>query len=756
MAHAEHHEGGAPSWIGWVFALIPLSLFAWFVTMIPAVAGGARYGFSAVWIETLAYRFTLSVDGLALLFLLLISGIGFLIFGYAGHYLHGHPHLLRCLLYLTGFMVSMLGLVAAGDLITLFIFWELTSITSYLLIGLDHARKKARDAALQALLVTGGGGLALLVGFLLMGQITGTMNLGELAPLGSVVQESSLYVPILLLILFGAFTKSAQVPFHFWLPNAMEAPTPVSAYLHSATMVKAGVYLLARLSTVLSGSEEWLLIVTAAGVLTMLTGAVMAFLFTDLKRVLAYSTISALGTLVFLLGLGTPAAANAAIVFLLAHALYKAALFMVAGIIDHQTGTREVPELGGLRAAMPVTAGVALVAAVSLAGFGPVLSFIGKEMLLEAVFASGRMSGLLAFAALLSAALLTAVAAMVAIRPFYGKRRDTPVSPKEAGAGLLAGPLLLAVTGVFLGIIPGGATHSLIGPAAASVTGVPEELHLALWHGLNLPLMLSAASVVTGILLFLMWQRLRTYSTRLSPLFRVTPSSLYDRSVPALNALARWQTRLLQNGYLRVYLLVTFSTILGLIGLIHFREGLPPISFHDWADVRFYEVVVAAMILLGAFAAVRSESRLGAVAALGVVGYSVAFMYINFSAPDLAMTQFVIETLTVVIFVLVLYHLPRYAKLSSTRARLRDAAISVAVGALVTFLVLAVTYTEATSEVSRFYAENSVSGGHGRNVVNVILVDFRALDTLGEITVLAIAAIGVFALLKLRVERSEP
>ncbi|HUF18263.1 MAG TPA: proton-conducting transporter membrane subunit, partial [Thermoanaerobaculia bacterium] len=262
MAHAEHHGGGAPGWIGWLAGLLPLGLFVWFLTMVPAVAAGGRYVFSAVWIEALAYRFTLEIDGLALLFTILISGIGFLIFGYAGHYLHGHPHLGRCYVYLTGFMISMLGLVAAGDLITLFIFWELTSITSYLLIGLDHARKSARDAALQALLVTGGGGLALLVGFLLLGQVAGTFELSELAVMGAQVQASALYVPILVLILLGAFTKSAQVPFHFWLPNAMEAPTPVSAYLHSATMVKAGVYLLARLSTVLSGREEWVWIVT--------------------------------------------------------------------------------------------------------------------------------------------------------------------------------------------------------------------------------------------------------------------------------------------------------------------------------------------------------------------------------------------------------------------------------------------------------------------------------------------------------------
>ncbi len=755
MAHVEGHSGGAVGWIGWLVGILPLSLFIWYITMIPAVSEGHRYVFSAVWIETLAFRFTLEIDGLALLFLILISGIGFLIFGYAGHYLQGHRHLGRCYLYLTAFMFSMLGLVAAGDLITLFIFWELTSITSYLLIGLDHDRKSARDAALQALLVTGGGGLALLVGFILLGQVAGTFDLGELALLGSEVQGSALYVPILLLILLGAFTKSAQVPFHFWLPNAMEAPTPVSAYLHSATMVKAGVYLLARLSIVLSGRDEWVMIVTTAGVVTMLVGAVMAFLFTDLKRVLAYSTISALGTLVFLLGLGTPAAANAAIVFLLAHALYKAALFMIAGVIDHQTGTREVTQLGGLRAAMPITATIALVAAVSLAGFGPVLSFIGKEMLLEAVFSGGRMREILLIAALISAALLTAVAGMVAIRPFFGKRRETPVEPHEAGAGLLAGPLLLAFAGLILGLMPDGVTRGLIAPAAASVTGVPEELHLALWHGVNLPLMMSAASVIVGVLLFLMWEKLRTFTVRLSPLKPATPSAMYAYSLAALNSIARGQTRILQNGYLRVYLMTVFATVLALMGLLVLRNGMPPVTLADWSNLRFYEVVVAVMILAGAFVAVRSESRLGAVAALGVVGYSVALMYIIFSAPDLAMTQFVIETLTVVIFVLVLYHLPRYAKLSSSPARLRDAIISIAVGVLMTVLVLAVTHTDVDAELSRFYVENSVGGGHGRNIVNVILVDFRALDTLGEITVLAIAAIGVFAMLKLRVERND-
>ncbi|MFB3140368.1 MAG: proton-conducting transporter membrane subunit, partial [Candidatus Acidiferrales bacterium] len=370
----------ARSTSGWVLALFPLALTVYFAGQAGRVAAGEVLAVSIDWVPSLGIALSFYLDGLSLLFALLISGIGALVVVYAGGYLAGHAHLGRFYAFLLMFLASMLGLVLANNVITLFVFWELTSVSSYLLIGFEHEREAARQAALQALLVTGLGGLALLAGLLLLGQAGGSMELSELLTRGEAIQAHPFYAPILLLILAGAFTKSAQFPFHFWLPSAMEAPTPVSAYLHSATMVKAGIYLLARFNPVLGGTELWFYIVTAAGAATMLVGAYLAFQQSDLKRILAYSTMSALGMMVLLLGLGTELAVKAAIVSILVHALYKGALFLVAGAVEHETGTRDVDRLGGLRRAMPITAAAAALAALSMAGLPPLFGFIGKEM----------------------------------------------------------------------------------------------------------------------------------------------------------------------------------------------------------------------------------------------------------------------------------------------------------------------------------------------------------------------------------------
>jgi multicomponent Na+:H+ antiporter subunit A len=368
---------------GWLLALLPAGLAVYFASLLGSVANGEAITISRPWATGLGINLSFYVDGLSLLFALMITGIGALVIIYAGSYLAGKPQLTRFYTLVLMFMASMLGVVLAGNLITIFVFWELTSLTSFLLIGLDHDRPGARAAALQALLVTGGGGLALMAGLLLMGQIGGSLELATLLSNGNAVREHALYVPVLLLILLGAFTKSAQTPFHFWLPNAMEAPTPVSAYLHSATMVKAGVYLLARLSPLLGGTDEWHYLVTGAGIVTMLLGALLALVQTDLKRILAYSTVSTLGALVLLLGLDTTLSVKAAMLFLLVHALYKGALFLVAGILDHETGTRDIRRLGGLARAMPITAAAAVLAALSMAGLPPMLGFINKELALR-------------------------------------------------------------------------------------------------------------------------------------------------------------------------------------------------------------------------------------------------------------------------------------------------------------------------------------------------------------------------------------
>jgi multicomponent Na+:H+ antiporter subunit A len=638
----------------------------------------------------------------------------------------------------------------ANNLITLFVFWELTSLSSYLLIGFDHERAAARAAALQALLVTGAGGLALLAGLLLLGQVGNSLELSLLVSQGAVVRSHAFYVPILFLILIGAFTKSAQFPFHFWLPAAMEAPTPVSAYLHSATMVKAGVYLLARLSPILGGAALWQYLVTGGGIVTMVVGAYLAWQQHDLKRILAYSTVSALGTLMLLIGLGTALAIQAAIVFLLVHSLYKGTLFLVAGAVDHETGTRDVAELGGLRQTMPITAGAAGLAALSMAGLPPLFGFMGKELFYEATLHSYLLLPL----AVLANMLLVAVAGTVGLRPFLGIKTRTPKEPHEAPPSLWLGPILLTGLSLIAGIFPNIMAATVVSPAITAVFGQPAVVKLALWHGVNLVLVLSVITALGGVMFYVWREAFRQKVYQFAFLTRWGPEQWYTLALDGLNTLASLQTRWLQNGYLRFYMLLVIITTVGLSGYTLLSRVAWP-GFGEWPAIRFYEWVVAIVILLAALTAVRSPSRLGAVAALGVVGYGVALIFILFGAPDLAMTQFSIETLMVILFVLVLYRLPRYASFTTTVAHIRDAIVALVAGGLITVLILMVTSIPLHSRLAPYFAENSVVLAKGRNIVNVILVDFRGLDTFGEITVLAVAALGVYALLKLRLRKEE-
>jgi multicomponent Na+:H+ antiporter subunit A len=616
------------------------------------------------------------------------------------------------------------------------------------LIGFENEKPEARSAALQAFLVTGGGGLALLGGLIMLGMAGGSYQISELASMGGALAEHAFFVPALLLILLGAFTKSAQFPFHFWLPNAMAAPTPVSAYLHSATMVKAGVYLLARLYPVFSASPWWQAIVTVVGLLTMLAGAFLALNNSDLKRILAYSTISSLGTMTMLLGIGSEEAVTAAIVFLLAHALYKGALFMIAGAIDHETGTRDVDRLGGLRENMPLLAGITALAALSLAGFGPLLSFIGKELLLEATLGGDGLRAILLPAAVFSSAVSVALAIVVTVRPFFGERKPTLHPPHDPPVSLWLGPAVLGLLGLAMGLFPQAAAY-LAQPAARAVAGAPVEVSLALWHGINPALIMSLVAVGLGVLLYTGWNALRRQMARLSPVLRWGPEAGYSWSIVLLNWIASAQTRLLQTGHLRSYLLVVILVTVALTGsLLLLQSGL------QWPElltqIYFYEAALTALIVVAAIAAVRSHSRLGSIAAMGVVGYCVALIFLQFGAPDLAMTQFLIESITVVLFVFAFYHLPKFDPLSPPGPRLVHAAVAVAVGSLMTGLVLSVVGVNLFPRISQFFIDNSVSLAHGRNIVNVILVDFRGFDTLGEITVLAVAAAGVYAVLKYR------
>lgn len=732
---------------GWTLALLPLTLTVYFASFLGAIASGEVFHVRYDWVPALGVNLSFTLDGLSLLFALLVSCVGALVLVYSGGYLAGHIQLGRLYAFLLVFMASMLGLVLADNLLALFVFWELTSISSYLLIGFDHDRPDARSAALQALLVTGGGGLALMAGLVLLGQAGGSLELSTLLTQGGILRSHALYVSALLLILAGAFTKSAQFPFHFWLPAAMEAPTPISAYLHSATMVKAGVYLLARLSPALGGTDIWIGTVSVVGAVTMLVGGWLALGQSDLKRILAYSTVSALGMLTLLLGLGGQLAVHAAMAFLLGHALYKGALFLVAGALDHETGTRDVDRLGGLARAMPLTALAAGTAALSMAGVPPLFGFIAKELSYETTLHAPAAAWVTAMAVAASA-LLVAAAGMVGLGPFLGKALPTPRQAHEAPPSLLLGPLVLAGLGIAFGISPGWGADGLVSAASASVLGQPASADLALWHGLTPALALSAATLAGGVVVYAGRGLLRKTMSGWEGAAHWGPAGWYALALNALNGLAVGQTRLLQSGYLRYYLMITVSAMAALTGYALFGRGELTLTT-NWSDLRFYEVGLAALILIAVLTAVLVESRLAAIAALGVVGYGVSLVFVLFGAPDLAMTQFLVETLTVILFVLVFYHLPESRIVSGMVSRWRDAALAVAAGALMTALVLVGT-PENYPSISAFFAEHSVTQGHGRNIVNVILVDFRGLDTLGEITVLSVAAVGVYALLKLR------
>jgi multicomponent Na+:H+ antiporter subunit A len=734
---------------GWFLALVPLGLFVYFASMIAAVAGGRAATAAYRWVPSLGVDLAFHLDGLGLVFALLISGVGVIVVAYAGGYLAGHPQLGRFYTFILLFMGSMLGLVLVDNAITMFVFWELTSLTSYFLIGFEHGRAAARTAALQALLVTGGGGLSLLAGLLILGEVGGSLRFSDLLSGRELIQADPLYAPIVILILLGAFTKSAQVPFHFWLPSAMAAPAPVSAYLHSATMVKAGVYLLARLNPLLGGTEIWSWSLAIFGGITMIVGAIMAVRRSDFKLMLAYSTVSALGLLTLLLGVATPAALEAAFVFLLGHAFYKGALFLAAGAVEHETGIRDAEGLGGLARSMPITAGAAALSAFSMAGLPPFLGFVGKEMFYVAALESPVAPAFIVGAALAAGMLFVAVAASAGVKPFIGERIATPRAPHEPPFAVWLGPALLTGLGLGFGLFPTGVESLVAAAAAAATSGEPTGGHVALWHGFNLPLLLSALTFVGGIALYAMRGSLRGGLIGDRVFFSFGPERWYQWALAGLNGLARLQTRWLQSGYLRYYLLTIIVSTVFLAG----HRLLNILSMPRWAsitDVRFYEWVPTLMIPAAALVCIRSSSRLSAVAALGVVGYGVALIYVLFGAPDLAMTQFMVETLMVVLFVLVLYHLPRFAVLSTTRARGFDAAIALSAGALITALILIGAEIQLYEKISGYFVAQSSPLAHGRNIVNVILVDFRGLDTLGEITVLALAGIGVYTLLKLR------
>ncbi|MDC0712867.1 proton-conducting transporter membrane subunit [Stigmatella sp. ncwal1] len=723
-------------------SLVPLSLTVWLASLVPEALSGTPPSFHVPWVPELGVALSLRADGLSLLMALLITGMGTLIVLYAGAYLQDSPRLGSFLGWLLLFMASMLGLVLADNALFLFACWELTTVSSFFLIGHDSEKEDARQAALRALMVTALGGQALLLGLLLMGWVAGTLTLSEMHTAGPALREGPLSLAILLLVLGGAFTKSAQVPFHFWLPSAMAAPTPASAYLHAATMVKAGVYLLARLSPVLGGTPAWKAALVTVGLVTMVGGALLSFGHTDLKRVLAYATVSVLGTLVLLLGLGTPGAAQALGVFLTAHALYKGALFLVAGAVDHSAGTRELPRLGGLRKAMPFTASAAGLAALSMAGLPPLFGFIGKELVYGASRHAPGGWGL-AVGTGLGFALLVGTAARVGLSPFLGPRSEAGRDVHEASPVLWGPPLALAVCGGVLGLAPGWAGPLLAGAARAISGPEGEHLELTLWHGLTPELGWSAASLALGGAVYALREPLRRTLAALR-MDRWGPSHLYTLSLSGLRRLADFVTGRLQNGSLYRYTFITVTAVAGLLALpLVLRMGIPEGMKRT---LHLHEAAVLALLVLATGLAVKTRSVLTALMALSVVGLTESFVYVLLGAPDLALTQVVVQTLTVILFALIFSRFP--VQPSGGRSRLRDAALSLTAGGLISWALLHASAAPPQTRLAEAYTARSASEAHGRNVVNTILVDFRALDTMGETTVLATASLGVYLLFR--------
>jgi multicomponent Na+:H+ antiporter subunit A len=728
-------------------AAAALACLAIYLTLMPAISAGSVVTTSFWGSATLGIGGGLKLDGLSLVFALLISGIGALIFTFTHGYLLDDPRQKRLVVILVLFMTAMLGAVTADDVIVLFVFWELTSLTSFFLVGYKHEQLKARKAALQALLITGSGGLALLAGLILVSMAAGTTSLSGIIAARDAVLAHSAATPAMLLIILGCFTKSAQVPFHFWLPNAMAAPTPVSAYLHSATMVKLGIYLLARLNPLYQSVELWGDILTVFGVATAVTATVLAFRETDLKRVLAYTTVTALGTLTMLIGIAPELSITAAVTFLIVHAFYKAALFMIAGIIDHEAGSRDANALGGLRRHMPLTAFVAVLAAFSMAGLPPFVGFVAKELIYEAKLELGQTASVLIAASFLVNAATVAIAGVLSLRLFFGAPRGFDVAPHDPPRSMLVGPIVLAVCGLLAGGLPAVLGNALIDPAVTAILGRPADVTLKLWHGFNTVLALSAATVGLGVLIFLAWERIVPRLQALHLFDRFAPSAAYERVLTSVIGTAESVTRLIQHGSLRGYVRTLFLTIaIGGAGVLLWRDGA---AWPDSGNLMDPRLAIVALLLVGCVAVMIARTSFQAVLAMGLVGFATALLFLTFGAPDVAFTQFAVETLLVVILATALMRLPlRGRDLRPGHEKVSDLVVALACGLSVAAVLAAVIASPFDPRLSLWFGAESVPAAHGRNVVNVILVDFRALDTLGEITVLAIAAFAVVALLR--------
>lgn len=770
---------------GWFVLPLPIVLFIYFFSFIATTKHQGIIMETLNWIPSLKINFTAKVDGLGLLFALLITGIGALVVLYSIYYLSKEKEKLNTFYtYLLLFMGAMLGVVLSDNLIVMYAFWELTSFSSFLLIGFWYHREKSRYGAQKSMLITVFGGLAMLGGIILLYIMTGSFSITEIIGQANVIMEHSLFIPALLCVLLGAFTKSAQFPFHIWLPDAMEAPTPVSAYLHSATMVKAGIYLVARLTPVFAADGLWLWLVAGFGIVTLFWGSFSAVKQTDLKAILAFSTVSQLGLIMSLLGIGAASlhypgiddniyivATTAAIFHLINHATFKGSLFMAAGIVDHETGTRDIRKLGGLMNFMPITFTISIIGAFSMAGLPPFNGFLSKEMFftgmlraLEMDFFSMDTFGILFPVLAWIASVFTFIYSMILVfKTFTGKYQPEKLDkkPHEAPLGMLISPIILASLVIIIFFFPNSLlSENIISPALASILpgllddGTGFMVHIYQWHGWGPELYMTLGVIVFGVLLYLTYPKWR----RVYNLFpeKLTLNKLYDTTIEKAQNGSYRLTNSYMNGSIRTYLVYIFTFFILILGTSLFAKNAFKLETTNVASIGVYEVLLALIIVIGAVSTLFAKTRLSSIILLGAVGYTVSLFYVLFRAPDLALTQLVIETISVALFLVCFYHLPELRKEESrVRFKLTNALVSVGVGVIVTLLALSAHSNKLFDSISQYYIENTYTEAAGKNMVNVILVDFRGFDTLFEITVLAIASLGIFGMIRLRLSGRE-
>ncbi len=730
--------------------LVTATALGLLLSLAPQVMAGQVVTARLEWFPALGLNLNFFLDALGLMFAGMILGIGLLVIIYARFYLAKADPMGRFFAFLLLFQGAMVGIVLSDNILLLLIFWELTSLSSFLLIGYWRHLPEGRQGARMALTVTGLGGLSLIAGLLILGQIAGSYDLSVILQSGEAIQASPMYLPALLLILGGCFTKSAQFPFHFWLPHAMAAPTPVSAYLHSATMVKAGVFLLARLWPALAGTEAWFYLVGGVGLFTMVFAAIVALFKDDLKGLLAYSTISHLGMLTFLFGLGTPAAAVAGVFHIINHATFKAALFMNAGIVDHEAGTRDLRKLGGLFTLMPIAATLAVLAAAAMAGVPPMNGFISKEMMLEEAVGAQAFGLTWLVPAIVMVGILfsAAYSFRYVVGVYFGPKRESyPSKPHDAPFGMWAPSALLVILAVAIGLAPALVAGPLVNAVSAAVTGgTAGEKYLSLWHGFNLPLAMSVAALVGGGLLLAAHRGAeRVWLAMGLP----DAKAMFDKATEAAARAAQRFTEAVHNGSLQRYMFIILAAavIVAMAGFVSadYAEGARPTLPAPGA------AVIAWVLLVGGTTAVLlgHRHRYLSLIFISVIGLIVSLAFVFLSAPDLALTQISVEVVTILLLLLALNLMPKTTPVESSGGRrLRDGLLAGLGGLGMAGATWALLRREGPPSISEFHWANSYSGGGGTNVVNVILVDFRGFDTFGEIIVLGIAALTIFALLE--------